>query len=214
MTLPTASAPTTAAPFGLRDLCGLAPLEYRRRRRALSEIQAAILHQTGFSWKLDNRLWPKVRAHFVVHRSGLISQNHPIAERMRVGSGLANAWCITIEHEGNYALRYGDDGRPRYWSPDRFGRDRLEDSPRQVQAARALLAHLAAELPGLRVGAHRHVEGAKSGCCGPDLWREIGQHAIDHLGMPEVSRFADGLDVPADWRGEPRIALEPAAPVA
>ena len=208
MTLPAASEPTTAAPFGLRDLCALAPEEYRRRRRALSEIRAVILHQTGFgSWKLDNRLWPRVRAHFVIHKCGLISQNHPITERLRYGSGLANAWAITIEHEGNYPLRY-DDGRARYWQPERFGRDRLEDSPRQVQASRALLTHLAAEIPGLQVGAHRHVEAAKSGCPGPDLWREVGQYAIDRLGMPEVSRFADGLDVPADWRGEPRIALD------
>lgn len=213
MTLPAASAPTSAAPFGLRDLTALAPAEYVRRRRALSEVRAVILHQTGFgTWRIDNPLWPRVRAHFVVHRSGLISQNFPITTRMRVGSGLANPWCISIECEGNYPLRYDADGRARYWAPSKYGRDRIEDAPRQVVAARALLAHLAAEVPGLGVGAHRHVESLKSGCCGPDLWREVGQFAVDHLGMPEIKPLVGGLALPDDWRGEPRI--EPVAPGA
>ena len=53
-----------------------------------------------------------------------------------------------------------------------------------------------------------------AGCGGPVLWGEVGESPIDQLGMPEVSRFADGLDVPDDWRGEPRIVLDTAADAA
>lgn len=201
-------------PFGGRDLTALAPTAYRRRERELSEVRAVILHQTGFgTWALDNPLWPKVRAHFVVHRCGLISQNHEITTRMTTGSGVANRWAITVECEGNYPLRYLD-GKARYWAPSKYGRDRLDDAPRQVIAARALLAHLATVVPGLGVGAHRHISAKKSGCCGPDLWREVGQWAVDNLHMPEIKPLDSGLAVPSDWRGTPRIAIEPAAPLA
>lgn len=205
--LPAPSAPTAAAPYGLRDLTDLAPTSYRRRRRELSEVRAAILHQTGFgTWKIDNPLWPRVRAHFVVHRNGLISQNHRVETRMRYGSGLANPWAVTIECEGNYALSYDDiTGEPRYWKPEKFGRDIIDDAPRQVIAARALLAHLVAEIPNLQVGAHRHVEALKSGCPGPDLWREVGEWARENLNMPELPPMASGLALPENWR--PRVAL-------
>ena len=213
--LPAPSAPTAAAPYGLRDLTELAPVSYRRRRRELSEVRAAILHQTGFTWKPDNPLWPRVRAHFVVHRCGLISQNYRVETHMRYGSGFANGYAVTIEHEGNYPLSYDLTGTPRYWKPEKYGSDVIDDAPRQVIAARALLAHLAAEIPGLQVGAHRHVEALKSGCCGPDLWREVGEWARDpaNLNMPELAPLASGLALPESWRDAPRVALTPNAGV-
>ena len=113
----------------------------------LDEVRAVILHQTGFTWKPDNPLWPRVRAHFVVHRCGLISQCHRVETRMKYGSNFANSYAVTIEHEGNYPLSYDITGTPRYWKPEKYGSDVIDDAPQQVIAARALLAHLDGEAP-------------------------------------------------------------------
>lgn len=185
--------------FRLRDLTEQSPPGYVIRPRRIGEIRAVILHQTGFEWREQNPMWAKVRAHFVVHRSGLVSQLHPITARMRYGAGHANAWAINIEHEGNYPLGWDSQGEDVYWQPDRFGRSRLEDAPEQVTAGRALIAYLAEQVPRLQVGCHRQVDERKSGCCGPDLWREVGQWAVDH-GVPEMP-VAGGLAIPDAWRG-------------
>jgi hypothetical protein len=183
----------------LRDWAELAPVQYRVRPRLRSEIRAEVMHQTGFEWRPGNPMWAKVRAHFVVHRCGLVTQLHAITERMRYGCGVGNAWAINVEHEGNYPLDYKPDGTPVFWRPEKYGRSVLADAPAQVEAGRQLLAWLAEKVPGLMVGCHRQVQVEKSGCCGPDLWREIGQHAVD-AGMPELPT-AGGRPIPDEWRG-------------
>lgn len=192
----------TPPTFQLQDLTAAAPADYRRSRRPLSQIRAAVLHQMGVgTWTETNPMLAKVRAHFVVLQSGRVIQNHPLECRMRYGSGVANRWAITIEHAGNFPTRYRD-GVPLYWAPAKFGRSVLGEP--QVVAARELLAWLAVQVPGLQVGTHRQIERKKSGCCGPDLWREVGQYAVDSLGLPEMS-LAGGLNIPDDWRGAPRF---------
>lgn len=184
----------------ITDLTEKSPKEYRMRTRPLSEIRAVVLHQVGFdTWKESSPSWCRVKAHFVVLRSGAILQLHPITARMRYGCGPnGNRVAINVELAGNYPLSYRA-GKPSYWKPEKFGRSVLSDSPAQVEAARALLASLAAQVPGLQVGAHRQLEKLKSGCCGPDIWREVGQYGIDFLGMPAMPTKG-GLDIPDDWR--------------
>jgi hypothetical protein len=204
VTLPAPSAPTVAAPYGLRDLTSLAPTGYRKRSRALSEIRAVVLHQMGVgTWREENPMFVRVRGHFVIHASGLISQNHPITARLRYGSGAANPYAITVEFAGNYPLAYRDNGTPVYWRPNTYGRSVLADHPEQVEAGRALVAHLRDQVPGLVVGCHRQIEAKKSGCCGPDVWREVGQYAIDVLGMPEMRPLDSGLPIDDRWRVPP-----------
>jgi len=158
------------------------------------------------TWHEDNPMFARVRSHFVVQTSGLVLQLHPITAQLRFGSGHANPWAITIEHEGNFPVAYRR-GEAVYWEGDKFGRSVLGAA--QVEASRALLSWLASQIPGLQVGAHRQIEEKKAGCCGPDLWREVGQYAIDSLGL--VAMPTDGgLDIPDDWRGPSRIA--PAVP--
>lgn len=194
----------TVAPFRLRDLTILSPVGYRVRPRRLPEIKAAVLHQMGVgTWAENNAMFARVRAHFVIHTSGLVSQLHPITQRMRYGCGPANEWAINIEFAGNFPTRY-HRGAPVYYKPEKFGRSVLEDAPAQVEAGRALLAWLSGQVPGLRVGAHRQLEEEKPGCCGPDLWREVGQYAIDELGLAAM-KTNGGLDIPDDWRGPPRM---------
>lgn len=189
----------TVAPFRLRDLTMLSPVGYRVRPRRLAEIKAAVEHQMGVgTWREANASFAQVAAHFVIHTSGLVSQLHPITQRLRVGSGHANEWCITIENEGNFPTRY-HRGRPVWWEPEKFGSSVLGAA--QIEASRALLAYLAEQVPGLQVGTHRQLDESKAGCCGPDLWREVGQWGVD-LGMPEMPTNG-GLPIPDDWRRNP-----------
>ena len=189
-------------PFRLRDWTEESPLGYRVRPRRIAEIRAVICHQMAVgTWRETNPMFAKVRAHFVVHLSGLVTQLHPITQRMRYGCGPANRWAINIEHEGNFPVAYRK-GEPAYWKPEKFGRSVL--AAPQVEASRALLAYLAGQVPGLMVGAHRQLDELKAGCCGPDIWREIGQFAVDTIGLPELP-VTGGLEIPDDWRGEPRI---------
>ena len=180
----------------LRDWTDRSPASYVLRERQLEEIRAAVLHQTSFEWAEENAMWALVRAHFAVHRSGLITQLHPITARMLYGCGAGNRWAINIECEGNLPLEYRD-GVPVYWRPEKYGRSVL--TPAQVEAGRELLASLAEQVPGLMVGTHRQIEMNRSGCCGPDIWREIGQHAVGS-GMPEMP-LAGGRPIPDAWRG-------------
>lgn len=201
-------------PFGVRDLTGLAPARYRVGPRDIDSIDVVVLHQTGFTWRRDNPMWARVRAHYAIHRDGLVDLLTPAGVRMRYGSGHVNRRCVSIEHEGNYAQSYDDASRPTYYKPDKFGADVLDDAPAQVEASRALLRHLRESLPGLRfVAAHRHIERAKPGCPGPDLWREVGEWAIRELSLEEFP-VDGGRPLLSTWRGTPRIAIEPAAPLA
>lgn len=195
------SIPRPFAHMLITDLTGKSPKEYRIRTRPLSEIRAVVLHQVGFdTWEESSPSWARIKAHLVVLQSGAVLQLHPITARMRWGCGPnGNRTSINVELAGNYPLSYNRAGKPRYWKPDKFGRSTLSDSPAQVEAARALLASLAEQVPGLEVGAHRQLEKLKSGCCGPDIWSEVGQYAVDHLGMPEMPTNG-GLDIPDDWR--------------
>lgn len=209
MTLPVASAPTCAAPHGLRDLTHLAPAGYRVGPRALASVDVVVLHQMGFVWKRENAMWAKVRAHFAIHRDGLIDALTPVAVRMRYGSGHVNRHCVSIEHEGNYAQGFDADGKPTFYKPTKFGAHVLDDAPGQVEASRALLRHLRGSLPGLRyVAAHRHIERGKPGCPGPDLWREVGEWALHELDLEEYP-VDGGRPLLDSWRGEPRIAIDP-----
>lgn len=180
----------------VRDLTG--PPSYVLRPRRLAEIRAEVAHQTGFERRWNSPRWSLVAAHFIVHQCGRVTQLHPITARMRVGCGPFNAHAINVEHEGNYPLDYRD-GEPLYWAPDKFGRSVLAEHPEQVQSARELAAFLAEQVAGLAIGAHRQLELEKSGCCGPDLWREVGQWAVDELGIPEMP-VAGGRPIPDAWR--------------
>lgn len=201
--------------MNLTDRTPHAPGRYRLRERDPSEVDLAVLHQTGPIFAPD-----KVRAHFLVMPTNeVLMLHHPLA-RLRYGSSTWNARCVTIEHAAHYPGRYTAAGVPKWaaWNekakPACAPRARLEDFEEQVHASRALLTHLRAELPSLRfVGAHRQVQAGKGGCCGPDLWREVGEWAVRVLGLELVDVAPTGSPLPADWRQAPTIADQFVAPV-
>jgi hypothetical protein len=186
---------TPSAPAGRVDRTAYSPEDYRVRMRDPDEVDLAVLHQTGPVFAAD-----KVRAHVLVMPTGEVLELHPPLTRLLYGSSAWNSRCVTIEHAGNFPGRYTTRGTPVWWRPE-LGADHLEERVSQVEASRALLASLRAELPALRwVGAHRQVQAGKAGCCGPDLWREIGEWAIRELGLQLVATHPHGKDIPDAWR--------------
>lgn len=184
------------------DLTAEAPNSYRIRTRKPEEITTLVLHATGFAWKASNPMWPRVRAHYCVRRDGSVLMNHHPTVRMRYGSGVANSYCITIEHEGNPVNEHG-----RAYKPEKFG---VHAATReQVAASRALITSLSEQYPSiLYVSAHRHISKLKSNCPGPELWRECGEWAISELGLTEADVLEGGSTLPGAWRGSQRMTTE------
>jgi len=182
------------------DLTSKAPTEYRVRVRKPAEVTTIVLHQTGFHWQADNPMWAKVRAHYVVQREGDVLALHDPLVRMRVGSGTANRYSITIEHDGSY----GDMGK--WWRPEVYGAHILADYPEQVRASRALVRSLVERFPSITtISNHRLLSKKKPLCCGPELWTEVGEYAKRELGLVEGAVQVGGAPLPPHWRGVPCI---------
>lgn len=183
------------------------PQEYRVRTREPREVDLVVLHQTGTPHtRKDAPILDRVRAHVLVLSDGEVRLLHPLLTRMRYGSSIWNQRCITVECQGNYPTRYTTAGKPVWWSPDTAGAHNLADHPEQVQAVRDVLAWLPTQLPQLRyLAAHRQIEASKGGCCGPDLWRECGEYALEHLGYTLMTTDKGGSDLPDTWRRQPTM---------
>lgn len=188
--------------MNLLDCTDKSPLAYRVRMRDPEEVVGVCAHQMGVGcWKPDNAMFYKVRAHAVVQKSGRVLQLHPWLCRLRYGSGVANSSHLTIELEGAYPTSPG-----KWWRPDTMGRDRLEDHPEQVAAARDLIRYLRDTYPRLRtITGHRAIQRAKSGCPGPDLYREVVMYSVLNLGMREGPVWEGGAPIPEGWRGTPTM---------
>jgi hypothetical protein len=172
------------------------------RMRTLEETTAVVLHQTGFfGWKPDNSNWAKIHAHFVVRRNGQVCILYDPEVRMTTGSNAANRFAVTIEHEGNYPNSSGN-----FYKPEKFGRSYLADAPNQIAASRRLLEILHGLCPKMSaVFAHCQWSDNRQNCCGPDLWREIGQWAVDNLAMTDGGpgwKWGSGQPIPNSWRGQ------------
>ena len=182
------------------DNTAKAPAQYRVRNRKPGEITTIVLHAMGFVRKPTNPRWAMVKAHYCIRRDGSILMNHHPTVRMKYGSGVANRYSITIEHEGNPVNEHG-----KAFKPEKFGVHAA--TPEQVASSRALMAALCAEYPSIRfVSSHRHIDAGKSNCPGPELWRECGEWAIAELGLHEAPVLKGGLVLPDTWRGVPSVA--------
>jgi len=187
-----------SAGFDVLDYRGKSPAEFIRRPRPLSQVTAIVIHQTGFAnWKTTNPNWKKVRAHYSVLKDGTIVNNFDPLDQMRYGSAHANPKAITVEHEGNFASTRG-----RYWKPEKYGRSKLKEHPRQIAAARRLVEALRKVCQAItHIYAHRQWEKKKSNCCGPELWSTIGMWAIDRglsSGGPGWA-YRLGSPIPGEW---------------
>lgn len=179
------------------DYTDKSPASYRIRMRDPEEVTTIVCHQMGVGvWSEDNPMFAKVRAHYVGQQSGRVIKNHDPLWRLRYGSGVLNHCCITLEMAGNYETSPG-----KWWKPDTMGRSRIEDHPEQISSARELVASLCETYPSITtITGHRAISRGKSGCPGPDLYREIVMWGVRELGLGEGPVLKGGAVIPDSWR--------------
>ena len=174
------------------DLLGESPKSKRHKRTA--PIDAVVLHQMGFSRGNDPHRYRKVTAHFVVLADGTVAQLHPLNARLSASDGF-NSRSVSIEFAGNFQSVDG-----KWWRPADYGMDHT--TAEQLEAGRQLLTLL--QRLGIKyVFAHRQSSETRGNDPGPEIWRGVGQWAIDTLGMLDGGAgyaITGGRPVPDSWR--------------
>mgnify|MGYP002625500153 CR=1 FL=1 len=208
--------PAQGGDLGIVNLMGVSPPE---KRKASREPWAVVLHQMGFSRGNDPYKYRKVTAHYTIMPDGTIAQNHPVEAWLPASHGF-NQGGIAIEFAGNFPSRAGSTDPDHFWKPlpfiDKngkqhpgFGMDQL--TVEQVSSGRWLLEYLQKiVLPerGLDltvVLAHRQSSGDRGNDPGPDVWREVGQWGVDHLGLSDGGpgfQVDSGNPIPDHWRSK------------
>lgn len=177
------------------DLLGESPKSKRHDR--IAPIDAVVLHQMGFSRGNDLLRYRKVTAHFVVLSNGTVAQLHPLSASLSASDGF-NSRSVSIEFAGNFQSVDG-----KWWRPTDYGRDHA--TAEQLEAGRKLLRLLQAV--GIKyVFAHRQSSESRGNDPGPEIWRGVGQWAIETLGMLDGGAgyaITGGRPVPDSWRKTP-----------
>jgi N-acetyl-anhydromuramyl-L-alanine amidase AmpD len=179
------------------DRTAKTPGHYRKRNRMSVQIDTVVLHQTSFNRGSVPDNYLTVHAHFVVLPDGTIVQLHPI-ETYLVASSAFNDDAISVEIVGNFP-----DERGVYWEPQANGRSVL--SPQQISGACDLVRYLRNTYVISFVFAHRQgeLENLRGNCPGPDIWYNVGQWAVDNLGMDDGGKGykeLNGSPIPDSWR--------------
>jgi hypothetical protein len=200
-TTPTPGAPA-ARPWtpAIEDRRALADADSRYRAMKGKPI-GVTLHATGFSRGDRDNAYDRVHAHYVITPGGKILWLHP--HDVRVRNAFDYRRSIQIEMVGNFR-----SSRGKSYKPEKFGTHDL--TPEQARAGRFLLDYLrnsgAIEGQG-EVTAHRQSNRQRGNDPGPEVWREIGQWAIDERGWtlgPTIKNKGKGI--PDSWKTERRIA--------
>jgi hypothetical protein len=184
-------------PPEILDRTAKTPHHYRIRNRMSSRIDTVVLHQTSFSRGSVPDNYLSVHAHFVVLPDGRIVQLHPI-EAYLVASSAFNEDAISVEIVGNFPNERG-----QYWNPGGSGRSML--SSLQIGGGRDLVRYLRDTYVISFIFAHRQgeAENLRGNCPGPDIWCNIGQWAVDGLGMSDGGNGyteGKGSPIPDSWR--------------
>ncbi len=180
----------------IEDLTGQTPASYRKGIRPSARIDAVVLHQTGFSRGETSSRYLTVNAHFCVTPGGKILQLHPIEQLLWASSAL-NPDSVSIEFVGNFRSDHG-----QWWTGDP-GRH-IPTSP-QIGAGRDLVMYLRDNFAIWNVFAHRQGEAPihRGNCPGPEIWYEVGEWAIQTLGMSDGGagyKEGQGAAIPPRWR--------------
>lgn len=103
----------------------IAPKDKRKRRRKLSDITAAVLHQTAAQRTQENALRKSknVTCHILITPGGNVCLNHPW-EAYLYAADLFNSFSISIEFTGNFE---GHPGKGDFYKPEKFGRGEPTD---------------------------------------------------------------------------------------
>lgn len=177
------------------DRTAHSPKSKRHGTRDINKVYALVLHQTAFSRGSDPTRYDNVTSHFVIVPDGKIIQLHPETAYLYSSNGF-NHGSVAVEFAGNFPNTHG-----RWWNGDRFGRNQV--TPAQISSGRALIRYLIKTIGLTHVLAHRQSSGTRTNDPGPDIWKGVGQWAVDTLGLKDGGpgfKVGTGKPIPDEWR--------------
>lgn len=187
---------------GIIDLTAQADKSVRKGARDLKKVKALVLHQMACCFQRQDplRSYLGLKAHFAILSDGRILQMHPVEQLIWASNGF-NAGSVAVEFAGNFPNAQG-----KWWEGDKYGRNRV--TPAQIEAGQRLIRHLVRTIGLQTVLAHRQSSASRENDPGPDIWTNVGQWAVDTLGLKDGGpgfKVGDGNPIPAAWRKWPRI---------
>lgn len=179
------------------DLTAQADKSLRKGTRDAKKVYALVLHQMACCFKPKEPLkrFLTLNSHFAILADGRILQLHPITSLLWASNGF-NAGSVAVEFAGNFP-----DTQGKWWKGETFGKNR--PTPEQLEAGRYLVRYLIKTMGLTHVLAHRQSSGSRTNDPGPEVWYNVGQWAVDKLGMKDggaTFKVSTGRAIPTEWR--------------
>jgi hypothetical protein len=169
------------------------------------KIFAFVLHHMAFKrWNPKTKGYSNPEsylstgAHFCIMMDGRIIQLHAMS-RMIWHGNCASGGSVAVEFEGNFPNIKGK------WWINKESKVHDKDTPTQAQydSGRFLTSYLKTVLPLTRIMAHRQSSKDRENDPGPDIWFNVGQWAIEKLGLSDggdKAKCGDGNPILPAWR--------------
>ena len=166
------------------------------------KLYAFVLHHMAFKRRSrktgqfsDPNSYLTTGAHFCIMFDGRIIQLYPLA-KMIWHAQCISPRSVSVEFEGNFPNIHGN------WWIDKDGPNRDHPTSAQFEAGRFLASYLRAVMGTTHILAHRQSADSRENDPGPDIWYNVGQWSVEHLGMTDGGDFkcGDGHPILPEWQ--------------
>ena len=187
------------------DLTAKANKKLRLRIRPPEKVFALVLHQMACCFKVKDPLtrFLNMAPHFAILPDGRILQIHPLQAYTAASNGF-NAGSVAVEFAGNFPNTKG-----KWWMSKDLKTEaqrkanQNQVTPQQIESGRYLVQYLKRTMGLKTILAHRQSSGTRENDPGPDIWYNVGQWAVDNLGLSDGGpnfKVGTGNALPDLWR--------------
>ena len=175
--------------------------------RDWKNITGITLHHTSCVFDLANiPRWNTLKAHFGIRRDGKILYCIDVTTKVWHAQGLSHG-DVGIEMEGYYAGVEGDLSTFTQESSWKTPRKPMSPAAELISASREAVRYIV-DLVASHGGrikyihAHRQASRGRTSDPGSALWKEVGMHMIEELGLSDGGkgfRVGTGSPIPKEW---------------
>lgn len=169
------------------------------------KVYAFVLHHMAFKrWNPKTKAYSNPEsylatgAHFCIMLDGRIIQLHACS-RMIWHGNCVSPGSVAVEFEGNFPNIKGS-----WWiNKDAKIPDKDKPTPAQFESGKFLTSYLKTVLGITHILAHRQSSDSRENDPGPDIWYNVGQWAIDKLGLTDggpTFKCGTGKPILPEWR--------------
>lgn len=169
------------------------------------KVYAFVLHHMAFKrWNPKTKAYSNPEsylatgAHFCIMLDGRIIQLHACS-RMIWHGNCVSPGSVAVEFEGNFPNIKGG-----WWiNKDAKVPDKDKPSLAQFDSGKFLTSYLKTVLGTTHILAHRQSSDSRENDPGPDIWYNVGQWAIDKLGLTDggpTFKCGTGKPILPEWR--------------